>query len=361
MTRAAFAPVDPWAGTASDPNDEQFGHVVERTTPAALGREEAEYDAVLLGEPYDGAVISRPGAAAAPAEIRETLAGVKTYHFEHGRVAGLADAGDVAVDSLVADETEHADSEPPVTDVQTAVERATSVLHASDALPVFLGGDNSLTVPNVRPLCEPATEPSGVVTAPDGDAGDDDAVDTPASVGVVSFDAHLDCREPVEDASSGTPYRQLFEAGLDGLAVVGAHDFETSGAYADYLREQGGSIHRAPAVERDPLGTLEDAVAGLDTDAVYVSLDVDVLDDTAAPGVSAPTPGGLSTVTLYAALGHVGTAAAAAGVDLVGFELVECAPPLDADGRTVRAAARAVAQFLGGVFGETAPTEAVRQ
>jgi formiminoglutamase/agmatinase len=343
-----FAPAEPWEGTASDPNDEQFGHVVEATKPAALD----EYDAVLLGEPYDGAVISRTGAADAPAAIREALSGVKAYHFEHGSVSGLGDLGDVVVDNLAPEGVGSDREKSPVERVQDAVERATGALHASDAFPVFLGGDNSLTVPNVRPLCddEQNRETLGIVAS---------GIDTPESLGVVSFDAHLDCREPVDGASSGTPYRQLFDAGLDSLAVVGAHDFETSEVYADYLREQGGSIHRTQEVTSDPTGTVERALGALDTDAVYVSLDVDVLDDTAAPGVSAPTPGGLSTADLYAALGHLGTAAADAGVTLAGFEIVECAPPLDRDGRTVRAASRAVAHFLGGVFGEHAPTAEV--
>lgn len=299
----SLIPPADWTGTSADPHDVQLGDVVE---PAMLDDAE-DYDAVFVGEPYDGGVISRRGAAEAPAALRESLAAVKTHHFEHGAVDGVGDLGDVQI------------PEGDTADVQHAVETVTERVHDTAAFPVFLGGDNSLTVPNVRPLC----------------AG---------SVGVVSLDAHLDCREPVDAPTSGTPYYQLFEAGLDALAVVGARHFETTGHYADYLHERGGSIHSVEAVRTNPAAAAASVLDGLDVDTVYVSLDADVLDQTHAPGVSAPTPGGLRTAELYELLGTL-----VADSRVAGFEVVECAPPLDSDGRTVRAVARAVAHVLAGV------------
>ncbi|WP_440989609.1 formimidoylglutamase [Haloarchaeobius baliensis] len=303
----AFTAPPDWAGTSSDPNDEQFGHVVEATTLSSAG----EFDAVLVGEPYDGAVIGRKGAADGPAAIRESLAGVKSHHFDAGPVTGIGDLGDVAVPAAGGVEA-----------VQDAVAETTATVHDADALPVFLGGDNSLTVANVRTLL---------------DSG---------SVGVVNFDAHLDCRAVPDDGpTSGTPYRQLFDAGLDAYAPVGVRHFETSTAYHDYLREQGGEVVTAEEVGEDAVAAADRALDGLgDVEHVYVSVDIDVLDATAAPGASAPTPGGLTTRELYRALRLV-----ASDDRVAGFELVETAPSLDADdGRTVDAAARAVAHFLTG-------------
>ena len=81
-----------WIGPSGDPNDEQFGDVVEPTTlDSADG-----YDAVLVGEPYDGAVIGRRGTAAGPPAIREALAGVKTHHFDAGPISSVGDLGTVA-------------------------------------------------------------------------------------------------------------------------------------------------------------------------------------------------------------------------------------------------------------------------
>lgn len=303
----AFTAPPEWSGTSSDPNDEQFGHLVEATTVPSAG----EYDAVVVGEPYDGAVIGRTGAADGPEAIRESLAGVKSHHFDAGPVSRTGDLGDVTLPAA-----------GDVAAVQDAVADTAAAVHETDALPVFLGGDNSLTVANVRPL-----------------------LDT-GSVGVVNFDAHLDCRAvPEGGPTSGTPYRQLFDAGLDGYAPVGVRHFETSTAYHDYLRERGSEVVTAEEVGADAVAAADRALDGLgDVDHVYVSVDIDVLDVTAAPGASAPTPGGLTTRELYRTLRLV-----ASDDRVAGFEVVETAPPLDDDdGRTVDAAARAVAHFLAG-------------
>jgi len=52
-----------WTGSSGDPQDEQFGDVVERAPLEAAGN----YEAVLVGQPYDGAVIGRAGAREGPA------------------------------------------------------------------------------------------------------------------------------------------------------------------------------------------------------------------------------------------------------------------------------------------------------
>ena len=300
-----------WDGPSTDPGDEQFGDVVEPVDLADVGA----FDAVLVGEPYDGAVVGRRGARKGPGALRAALAATKTHHFDAGPVGGLCDLGDVRtlVRTLPGDRT------ASVAEVQQRVRSAARKVHDADALPVFLGGDNSLTYPNAAPLL-----------------GD--------SLGCVTLDAHLDVRTVREDPTSGTPYRQLLEDGLDAYACVGARHFETSTGYADDVRERDGEVVTAEEVGEDPVAAADvalDAMGGID--AVYVSLDLDVLDAAAAPGVSAPTPGGLSTRELYRLLRLL-----AADDRVAGFEVVECAPRLDVDDRTARAGARAVAHFLAG-------------
>lgn len=307
MTTLAPPPV--WRSASSDPADETFGDIVEGVDFARQDPTDPEGEIAIVGEPFDAAVIGRRGAARGPDAIREALSGVKTHGFDGGPVAGhITDLGDIAVDSMDAEA------------IQRTVATVAADLHASDALPVFLGGDNSLTYANVEALLS---------------AG---------SVGVLNFDAHLDVRKVREAPTSGTPYRQLFEAGLDAYACVGARHHETSTAYAEYLQDRGGRIITAEAVGRDidrALQRARDAVAGVD--AVYLSVDCDVLDATAAPGVSAPTPGGLTTRELFGMVRRL------AGEDrLAGIEVVECAPPLEDGDRTARAAARTVAHALAG-------------
>jgi len=293
-----------WDSPSADPRDETFGDVVKQVPLDAAGA----YVALLVGQPYDGAVIGRKGAAAGPAAIRESLAGVKTHHLDCGAVGSVGDLGNLVVPDRAGVER-----------VQERVQSVTTEIHEAAGLAVFLGGDNSLTVPNVSPLLEEG------------------------SVGVVNLDAHLDCREPHDGPTSGTPYRQLFDRGLDALAVIGARHFETSTAYVEYARQQGAELIPPEAVADDLAGAVERALGAVEgVDSVYVSLDVDVLD-AAYTGASAPTPGGLTPRELFRIVRRL------ADTDrLAGFEVVECAPPLDSEGRTTAAAARAVAHALAG-------------
>lgn len=307
---AVFTEPPAWRPTSEDPVDDQFGHHVEGTTLDDAGA----FDAVLVGVPYDGAVISRQGASEGPAAVRGSLMSTKTHHFDAGPVESLGDLGNVALPSLESTAA-----------VQDAIMDTTRDVHDVAATPVFLGGDNSTTYANAAPLL-------------DADVGE--ATD---SLGVVSFDAHLDCREVRGDPTSGSPYRQLHDDGLDALSVVGARHFETSTGYHDFVRDNDYEIVTAEEVGDDDVEAVDRAIDALgDVDQVYVSVDVDVLDATYT-GASAPTPGGVTARELFRMV-----RLAASDDRVAGFEVVETAPPLDDGDRTVDAAARAVAHFLAG-------------
>lgn len=299
---------DGWNGPSDDPNDWQFGDAIEPLTLTDAD----DADVVFVGEPYDGAVIGRRGTRHAPVEIRRSLAGLKTHHFDSdGRESGdrvYGDLGDVPI------------PDDDVAGVQTALRRQISRVHETSTLPVFLGGDNSLTYPNVAPLLE-----------------EDD-------VGVVNVDAHLDCREVRDGPTSGTPYRQLLEAGLSQYVCVGARHFGTSGAYAEYIEDTDGTVVTADAFEQPTTAVVSEVREAIDdVDRLYLSVDCDVLDATAAPGVSAPTPGGITTRELFAFVEAI-----AGDERLAGIEVVECSPPLDEQNRTVDAAAGTVAHAVSG-------------
>ena len=306
---SVFTEPPEWEPTSTDPVDDQFGHHVEG---AALADADA-YDAVLVGVPYDGGVISRSGASDGPAAIRGSLMSTKTHHFDAGPVTSLADLGNVAL------------PQRPIDVVQSAIADAAGDVHDTDAVPVFVGCDNSTTYGNAKPLL-------------DTDVGAETD-----SLGIVNFDAHLDCRQYREGATSGTPYRQLHDDGLDELAVVGARHFETSTGYHDFVREEGYEVVTAEEVGDDEVAALDRALDSLgDVDQVYLSVDVDVLDAT-YPGSSAPTPGGVTARELFRMV-----RLAASDDRVAGFEVVETAPPLDENDRTVDAAARTIAHFLAG-------------
>ena len=74
---------------------------------------------------------------------------------------------------------------------------------------------------------------------------------------------------------------------------------------------------------------------------VYLSIDIDVLDPAHAPGTGTPEPGGLTTRELFMTL------RALEGLDIVGADVVEVAPPYDHAELTAMAAANVVYEVLG--------------
>jgi formiminoglutamase len=163
---------------------------------------------------------------------------------------------------------------------------------------------------------------------------------------VINLDAHLDVRDVVGVPNSGTSFGRLLDIGLvpgANLVEVGLRDFANADAYARKARKAGATLFGAQEWIDDPKGVLQHAIeiASRDADGVYLSVDLDVLDQAEAPGVSAPTPGGVTSAQLNAAIRLVAERA-----PLVGADFMEVAPPLDRDGMTSRAAAHAVMSLL---------------
>ena len=307
MTPVELSNSTEWTGTSRDPNDVQFGHIVESTTIEQANK----YDVVLVGEPYDGAVLSRPGARGGPSAVRSELAGTKTAHLSAGTVSSIGDLGDIEIPIGLN-----------VVTAQEGISEITKNIYETGSFPVFIGGDHSVAAPNILPLIE----------------GNH-------SVGVINIDAHADVREPEPSPYNGTPFRQLIEEGLDEYAFVGARNFETSKSYLEYLEEHDATVISTGEVGSNPTEAAKKSLEAMgDVDLIYVSCDIDVLDMTASPGSTAPTPGGLMSRELYELLWSL-----AQNDRLAGFDLVGCAPSLDAESRSAKAGSRAVAHFISGL------------
>lgn len=306
-----------WTGHEYDPNDELFGHIIENTAP----EDAHNYDAVLVGEPYDGGQVGTRGAAAGPDGVRHGIDETKTATLDNGAVSKVGDLGNMDI--------------PwgrDVTETQAFIREITTEIHELDTFPVFIGGGHDLGYPNAAPLLEQHD-----------------------SVAVVNFDAHADVREVVDRPYNGSPFRQVFEEGLDEYVFVGARHFETSTPYLEFLEEHNATTISAEEVGLDPLGTVDriiDAVG--DVDAVYVSSDLDVLDMTFAPATTAPTPGGLTSREFFMCLRNL----VAKEERIVGYDVIGNAPPLESKdqrlaganiGRTGQAGARAVAHVIAGL------------
>jgi len=161
--------------------------------------------------------------------------------------------------------------------------------------------------------------------------------------GLLTIDAHHDVRPYKPGAvGNGSPVRALIDAGLPGRNVVqvGIHGFSNSRAHYQWSLAAGATVH-GPERLAD-VGELLDELAAR-CDAVYVDIDMDVLDRAYAPGCPGSRPGGATPQQLFSAAFAAGAHPSVRGVDIV-----EVDPAADVASITVDAAALAFLNLAAG-------------
>jgi formiminoglutamase len=291
-----------------------------------LGAGAASPDIVLLGAPISRASISPVQSWSTPLAFREALARFPTWDAEHGiDIAQLRarNLGDVIGDR------DDADARAAHDRIRAST---TAAALAGDVL-VIVGGDNSLTRPAMQ----------GVMAArPD------------AVWGLLTLDAHHDCRPATEGSRNGTPVRELIDAGLPGnrVAQIGIHPLGNAREHADWARAQGINIFPLARVHEDGIATVvATAVSALrerGVERVYVDFDIDVVDRAFAPACPASLPGGMTPDDLLRAAFHLG-----AVPEVVAADLCEVDANADVNGITVRLAAAVFVSFCSGVASRT--------
>ena len=239
-------------------------------------------DVAVLGAPISRASISPSEAWATPPAFRDALRRYHTWDGSSGSdlmALRVGDLGDVAGDQADADAgAAHARIRDAVA---RAAERASLV--------VVIGGDNSLTRPAMQGMM-------------DHDSG--------REWGLLTFDAHHDCRPADEGPRNGTPVRELIEGGVPGprVAQVGINPFGNEREHARWAAAQG--VHAYPLDEVRRLGVETAVTLALDAmeragaNALYVDVDLDVVERACAPACPASLPGGLSPHELLRGVGR---------------------------------------------------------
>ncbi len=285
----------------------------------ALRREQP--DVVIVGAPTDAAVTHRPGARFGPRAIRAASNLRRDIHhleldvqpLKHLRVFDYGDAKVIPSDIERTNE---------------AIQAKVGEVAQAGATPIILGGDHSIAFPGASAVA--------------------DAVGR-GRLGMVHFDAHADTANDAWGVllSHGTPMRRLIESGAvpgHAFVQVGLRGYWPPPSVFDWMREQGMRWHTIHDIERRGFdAVLEEAIQqALDgPDRIYLSVDVDVLDPSCAPGTGTPEPGGLTARELLRAVRQVTLQA-----ELAGADVVEVSPPYDAAGITAEVAHRVVLEML---------------
>jgi arginase family enzyme len=191
---------------------------------------------------------------------------------------------------------------------------------------VLFGGDNAITYPALHALNLPF-----------------------ARCGLLTFDAHHDMRESEGGSTAANPIRALLRAGLPGSNIIqiGIQPFTNSPAYAQAAHDAGITILTADEAQvRGIDSAVSDALDLLaaKTDAIYVDLDLDVLDRAFAPACAGSRPGGLQPWMLRRAAHLCGAHPSVRILDIV-----EIDPTKDVADCTVLAAASFFLAFASGV------------
>jgi agmatinase len=276
-------------------------------------------DVAVVGAPMDDLVSDRPGARFGPRGIRAASLQAGP-HVEAGidpladlRVVDFGDAPVVPADPALS----HA-----------AIERTVGEVLAAGALPVVLGGDHSITEPNVRACAAVAS-----------------------SVGLVHFDTHTDTGTEVfgVELSHGTPMYKLVESGLVDprrYVQIGLRGYWPGEPEFAWQAEHGITAFLMRDVRELGIGVIvERTLATVGPGPVFLTVDVDVLDPAFAPGTGTPEPGGMTSVDLLWACRTL-----AAGLELVGADVVEVAPmAFGSADLTALVADRIVREILTGV------------
>ena len=277
--------------------------------------EAGDVDIGLIGVPWDGGTTNRAGARHGPRQIRDMSTMMRNIHHVTGiepfKLANCADLGDTPVNPIDLEES------------LKSIEAFFKAVHAAGIVPLSAGGDHLITLPVMRAL----------------------AADGP--IGMVHFDAHTDTWDRYfggHEYTHGTPFRRAIEEGLldpKRTVQIGIRGAWFSKADSEWGLKQG--IRVIGIEEFYALGVdavIAEARRVVGEGRVYVSFDVDGLDPVYAPGTGTPEIGGFTTLEAQAMIRGL------RGLDLIGGDVVEVAPPFDPSGATALVGATMMFEIL---------------
>jgi agmatinase len=283
-------------------------------------------DVVVIGAPFDGGTTHRPGTRFGPLAIRtadylphDAARPHIALHVDPLAEMRVLDAGDVEMPPGEIERSLH------------ALEEAVTAVSGAGAIPVVLGGDHSIALPDVTGVARNVGW---------------------GRVSVVHFDAHADTGDIVFGSlyGHGQPMRRLVESGAargEKFLQIGLRGYWPEPEVFAWMAEQGfRSYEMSEVVSRglDACLTEAFAIATGDCDGAFLSIDIDVVDPGMAPGTGTPEPGGLTARQLLDAVRRC-----ALELPVVGLDVVEVSPPYDHAEVTAFLANRVVLEALSGI------------
>ena len=272
-------------------------------------------DFLVAGIPFDTGATFRVGARFGPSGIRENSLLLRPYNpaqdIEVFKYCSGIDYGDIPIIPGYLPES------------HKLIEQETASLFKPNIVPIFMGGDHSISLPILRSIKKKH-----------------------GPVGLIHFDAHSDLWHGYYDNKDthGTPFRRAIEENLIDPSIscqIGLrgplydkNDFSMS-KDAGLLSITGPELHsmgiqKAVSLVRNRIGNKK----------AYLTFDIDFIDPAFAPGTGTPEAGGF---TGYDAISFV---RALKEINFIGFDMVEVMPPYDPAHVTSLLAANIIYEFI---------------
>jgi len=271
------------------------------------------YDAsefALLGAPFDSTSSYRSGARFAPSAIRQAAENLETFSFRSGiDIENYlpTDMGDIAV--------VHGDASETIKRVEAVV----SGVLSEGKVPIVVGGEHTISIGSIRAAAKFSNE-----------------------LCLLVMDAHADLRSEYLGyrLSHACVLRRVLEfVDEDSVMILGLRAI--SNEERKFIESNRIRYISSLAIRRSRgdnyLRIVKDFISTCN--AVYLSLDMDAVDPSFAPGVQTPEPEGLTPTEILDVIHEVGKVSLA-------FDVVEVAPPYDLSMITSMLAARAIMEFI---------------
>ncbi|MGP6139366.1 agmatinase [Jeotgalibaca sp. A127] len=264
--------------------------------------EYSEAELVIFGAPYDSTTSYRPGTRFAGKEMRSESFGIETYSPYQDK-----DLLDIHV-------FDGGELELPFGGPERALDMITDYtarILVDGKLPVMIGGEHLVTLGAVRAVAE---------KYPD--------------LHIIQFDAHADLRDDYlgQQLSHACVIHRCWDIIGDGRI------FQFGIRSGDRSEFEWGKDH--VYTEKFTLDTLEDIVSQLEGKPVYLTIDFDVLDPSVFPGTGTPEAGGITFNELLKGILTV------APLNIVGADINELSPKLDASGASTATACKTLRELL---------------
>jgi agmatinase len=270
-------------------------------------RDLADIDVAVVGVPFDTAVTNRPGCRFGPRAVRAASTQLAWSRFWPSPVdpfekLAVVDWGDV-----------HFDHGRPET-VPAQIEAALDSILGAGATPLMIGGDHFCTYPALKAHFARHERP----------------------LALVQFDAHTDTWADDGRIDHGTMFYHAVKEGMIDPArsiqvgIRTTNDDPMGIEVFDAIRVHEEGWRAAAAAIRARVGDAP----------VYVTVDIDGLDPSQAPGTGTPVCGGLFTHQLFSMI------RAMHGLNVVGMDVVEVSPPYDVSEITALAGATTALELL---------------